>query len=74
MRCLCAHCKAKAAPQLYGLEEWAEDHAKGITTPDGEDAASVRESERIVRTAVLVCVDGTPEGRQVGLEHGIRRV
>jgi hypothetical protein len=71
--CRCdAACAHKAAPQLFGLEEWMEHHAGGPEVPaaagggdgdsDGDDAAA----EAVVRAAVAASTQPDTPPEQVG--------
>lgn len=44
-------CSSQAEPQIFGLEEWVEGHAKGPKIPegDGDDQAVADEAEAVVR-------------------------
>src|SRR5690349_8005294 len=64
VRCRCSKdCAGKRAPQLFGLEEWAQYHAKGVDVPEGPDHGE--EMERAVKQHIMVLLDGDINGRQV---------
>lgn len=69
VRCRCSErCAHETLPQLFGLEEWAQYHAKGVHLPELENQEEQEaENERLVQGCVMVLLDGTVDGQKVGV-------